>query len=54
MVSPPQYLMHPRIARVLTGGRDRGVPVSGLRPAYNVTGNSVGDDSAAVPDPSCR
>jgi len=40
MVSPPQHLMHPRIAwRVLRGGRERGRPVP---------------DGAAVPDPSAR
>jgi hypothetical protein len=52
MVSPPQHLMHPRIAwRVLRGGRERRlpVPVSGER--HDVTGNAVCDDGAAVPDP---
>jgi hypothetical protein len=55
MASPPQHLMQPRIAwRVLTGGRDRGLPVAVSGQAHNVTGNSVCDDSAAVPDPSAR
>lgn len=55
MVSPPQHLMHPRIAwRVLRGGRERGrrVPVDGG--GRDVTGNAVCDDGAAVPDPSAR
>ena len=51
MVSPPQHLMQPRIAwRVLTGGRDRGLPVAVSGQAHNVTGNSGCDDGAAVPD----
>jgi hypothetical protein len=55
MVSPPQHLMQPRIAwRALTGGRDRGLPVPLSGQAHNVTGNSVREDSAAVPDPSAR
>jgi 2-polyprenyl-6-methoxyphenol hydroxylase-like FAD-dependent oxidoreductase len=52
MISPPQHLMHPRIAwRVLTGGRRRGLPmpVSGQR--HDIAGNAVRDNGAAVPDP---
>jgi hypothetical protein len=53
MVSPPQHLLHPRIAwRVLRGGHGLPAPVSGE--GRDVTGNAVCDDGAAVPDPSGR
>jgi hypothetical protein len=55
MVSPPQHLMHPRIAwRVLRGGRERGLPRPVSGEGQNVTGNAVRDDGAAVPGPSSR
>jgi hypothetical protein len=53
MISPPQHLLHPRIAwRVLRGGRERAprVPVDGR--GQDVSGNAVCDDGAAVPDRS--
>jgi hypothetical protein len=47
--------MHPRIAwRVLTGGRQRGLPMPVSGQGDKVTGNAVCDNGAAVPDPSGR
>ena len=55
MVSPPQHLMHPRIAwRVFRGGRERGRPVPSDGGGQDVTGDAVCDDGAAVSDPSAR
>ena len=53
MVHPPQHLMHPRIAwRVLTGGRQRGLPVQPARGESHTNvgteGNAVRDDGAAI------
>jgi 2-polyprenyl-6-methoxyphenol hydroxylase-like FAD-dependent oxidoreductase len=55
MVSPPQDLMHPRIAwRVLRGGRERGLPVPVSGQGHDVAGNAVCDNGAPVPDPRAR
>ena len=54
MVNPPQHLMHPRIAWRVLRGRERGLPVPVSDNGHDVTGNSVCDNGAAVPDPSAR
>jgi 2-polyprenyl-6-methoxyphenol hydroxylase-like FAD-dependent oxidoreductase len=55
MVSPPEHLMHPRIAwRVLRGGRGRGRPVPVDGEGQGVSGDALCDEGAAVPDPTAR